>query len=58
MSQPSGWLHTAVVYLQMVTHLSTNRALRSVTLLMWLLPLSLGQTATHSFTANTNPVLH
>ena len=29
-------------------HLSTNQALRSVSLLMWLLPLSLGQTATHS----------
>jgi len=24
----------------------------------WLLPLSVGQTATHSFTANTNAVLH
>jgi len=41
----------------MVTHLSTNRAQPSVTLLVWLLP-SLGQTATHSFTANTNAVAY
>jgi len=39
--------------------LSTNRGLRSyVTLSMWLLPLPLGQTSTHSLTANTNAVLH
>jgi len=38
----------------MATHLSTNRGQRSVTLLMLLLALSLGQTATHSFTANTS----
>jgi len=38
----------------MVMHLSTNGTQHRLTLLMLLLALSLGQTATHSFTANTN----
>jgi len=41
-----GWLHTKTVYPQTVTHLSTNRAQRRVTSLMWPMPLPLRQTAT------------
>jgi len=42
----SDWLHTKTVYPRTVTHLSTNRARRRATSLMWPMPLLLGQTDT------------
>ena len=47
-----GWLHTLIVYLQMVTHLSISKSWhRVVWLIVWTMPLPLGQAVTTDYCA-------